>query len=1091
MANQEVINNQQKTANLVDGNYTVVVSGAGTTCEEKPVLKALLPGIRLHFLRYAYFPKNDSNVSACRVKDETDDHFTIEDADASNGELNTTDNFTVIRTPLNRGYVYLFNADDPNDYHELEVDEVGNLSHVIWNSNNLKEDKVTPKDIRTREKDLAHYKLVVNTEKDVYKKYWVGYSPVQWSYDYHKKMHNASDDEKRKRQMILVECKGVKKGEEEAIDHILPYHKVEFGYYKDHGNQKIKDTLKQIHQTEKKEDQKGGNDTYEDMFITFHDPIGAANDIADELSIDIIKQKALLESIQTGRDLDVVLNRMLNAEKSPGLTKDEEQIGAMVNLALTQYKLIYDSQEMIDDYDGESGKGVDKNKLLNILGVAERKQLRERIRGLQNDLGELLSKAYFKDAYHAYEHGSKVNLLDGKRSAVRFYKILAIKPHLQDKIFDLIKDEEKDTQWDGLIVESLQDSESEFSVYNVLNKILDLDEETINEEKNNNLSEKVALFIQESLETYARYAMEDVETTSSMSLGDVYYSNTEEDKIKQGIDLTNKSAAVANSALTDFAKKAKTTVSVVEPAQMGKVTVKGKFKLTLGRLNKIHRYGEDMFEVRGYEVRQQLSPEGWVIDNDGVLNGKYRGGQDSIRWVESKSPAIVLKETSHGRHVFDIPVTKEVEKVIRPERIRQEVQQTKAGAKVSALLDGAPFRGVVALLQVFNVGSAMHTLGNDFKTNSLGGNVKNMINVVGISAELTSATAFFMEKALAGAVKKTAIRTFSRIGKGTNMIGAGVTVVMCSLDAWQSFDARDTDAGFAWVGAAAAFSVVAIEAVMVFRTGATFGIYGAIAGGIGAGLVFLAYYLQDTPIEKFFKNNALSDDEDFNRESGESIADYNKRFYKNRAGICTDSDYQKWNDFKFAAAHLTDLMVSSGVNITPTKLFNIKKWKEGWYSKPDFITTGYIKKMEIGISFRQFLKTKEQLAYKFYFFKDGLKGEGEEITDDISPVLGITKGTEQTPPKVSINVEIPKEYTNQYTDKSILMIISALSKGDGEFYPTSYTEETRLLGSYVSVLHKKTEEVRRWGRSTETSLAQSNVAIEPLNKLLSGEAWEN
>ncbi|WP_282036618.1 hypothetical protein [Saccharicrinis aurantiacus] len=190
-------------------------------------------------------------------------------------------------------------------------------------------------------------------------------------------------------------------------------------------------------------------------------------------------------------------------------------------------------------------------------------------------------------------------------------------------------------------------------------------------------------------------------------------------------------------------------------------------------------------------------------------------------------------------------------------------------------------------------------------------------------------------------------------------------------------------------------------------------------------------------------------------------------------------------------ANVRDGWGQSGVSITPTKLINKKTWKEGWYSKPDFITTGYIKKMEVGISFRQFLKTKEQLAYKFYFFKDGLKGEGEEITDDISPVLGIENGTEKTPPKININVEIPKEYTDQYTNNSILMIVSALSIGEGEFYPTSYSDETRLLGSYVSVLHTETEKVRRWGRSTEVSLPQSKMAIEPLNKLLSGEGWKN
>ncbi len=349
-----------------------------------------------------------------------------------------------------------------------------------------------------------------------------------------------------------------------------------------------------------------------------------------------------------------------------------------------------------------------------------------------------------------------------------------------------------------------------------------------------------------------------------------------------------------------------------------------------------------------------------------------------------------------------------------------------------------------------------------------------------------------MGKALAGAVKDTAITAFNRVGAGANVVGSGVTVIMCTWDACLSFDARDIDAGFAWAGAAAAFLVAtSIETAIVLKLSASFVPVGWVAAGIGVGLVFLAYYLKDTPIEGFFKNNALSDEEGFNRLEGESVGEYNKRLYLNRELLCPDSDYKKWNNFKLAGAHLTDLLVSSGVQIKPTKLINQKEHTEGRYTKPDFITTGYIKSMEIGISFRQFLKTEEQLAYDFYFYKNGLNGGYENITQKINPVLRIKQGTEKLPPQIVLNVEIPKEYTDQYTDDSILMIVSALSLGEGEFYPTNYNNETRLLGTYVSVLYTETEEVRRWGRSTKISLPQSNVAIDPLNQLLSGQAWED
>ncbi len=103
---------------------------------------------------------------ASRVHDFTDNHFTLEDVDASNGGLESDNYFVVARTPLNIGYVYLFNADDPNDFHELEVDEVGNISHVLWGGANMKEDGSTPKDCRKKEKATSHYMLILKEEME-------------------------------------------------------------------------------------------------------------------------------------------------------------------------------------------------------------------------------------------------------------------------------------------------------------------------------------------------------------------------------------------------------------------------------------------------------------------------------------------------------------------------------------------------------------------------------------------------------------------------------------------------------------------------------------------------------------------------------------------------------------------------------------------------------------------------------------------------------------------------------------------------------------------------------------------------------------
>ncbi len=1103
MWNSQVLKNQLKSANQVDSEYSVTVSGAGATCVEKPKLKALLPGFRLHFLRYALFPKDNPYVQASRVEDRTDDNFTLSDVDASNGNLTSDEYFIVARTPLSKGYVYLFNADDPNDFHELEVDMVGNLSHVIWGGNNLKEDGSTPKNCRKKEKATSNYMLIVKEESDTYKKYWIGYSPVQWSYEYHDSVLNSSDEEKLQKQMILVECKGIAKGQEEAEEDVLPYNKVGIAYYKDEGKQRIKQTLRQVMHTEAIEEARGGNDIYEDMFISLNDPIGAADDIADELSLQIIKKEALLESIQTGRDQEEVFKRIRRGVAAPKATEEEIQIGAMVNLALTQYKFIYDSDEMIDDYDGGRigyGAGVYKPKLINILGVNERKEQREKIRQLQNILGNLLETDFFKNAYQAHENGSKLVIIEGKKSAIRFYKLLAIKPHLQDKAFDLKNDEEIDTQWDHLIIESLQEEGQDWSVYNVLNKVVDLDEETIEEGKRNALSEKIASFIRESLEAYSQFAMEDVVIKSKLR------RSTKNSSINggEGIDVANKTTAATKSYLSEYEQNAKVTVSetvthesveTITHESVKTVNVQSKLELTVKRLNKIHVYGEDMFEVRGYEVRKKVHEGGWRIDDGKVVAGKYAGEKDVYRWVQTDSPALVLKETAHGHHVFDIPVTKEVEKVIktqenvvtRTEEVVSHTEPTIMGTKVKALLDGAPFRGVVALLQVFNIGAAMRTFSQE-------PSFKHFGSFVGVAADLTSATSYFLETALKTIVNDSAITSLGKFAAGANIVGSGVTVVMCTWDACLCFNARDNDAGLAWSGAAAAFSVVTAEAVSLFVGGGSFGPWGWVAGGVGAGLVFLAYYLTDKPIEMFFKNNALSDQIDFARAEEDTVGMFNKKFYNNRNTLCPDTDYQKWNDFKFAVAHFTDLMVSGTVCFNVKKLINTSTTDSSLaqtflYSKHETIKTGFIKELNIGICFKQFLQTTDQFACKFYFLKDGFGGECKEM--EMYPDIEIEEGNETMPPIVKIDVKIAYYYTKQYTQKSKILLACALSLGDGQFYPTKYNDETRLLGAYFSVYETITTTSARTGVSTTTQLDSSKIAIKPLSELKSGLAWNN
>ncbi len=1057
MPNETLEKNQAETFDSIVAKYFFTAKGGGVTEPVKsPEKEALKPGIRLHFFRYGLFDRNaDGNneedvsgpsytdeskqCNAILIKDEKPEHFVVKQSSTdqksielsevevlSLKDLPNLENFHVARTAVNTGYIYLMNDEDPDDCYELYVNESGQLQYILW-ENNKGEDGEYLDQRKPSGKKWA-YKLVKPG-----KKLWVAYSPIQWSRQYHHELNTNAD--KREKRMKLIDCSGIKKGEEDKQEDVLSFKDVKAVFPKGHPRAfPLKDMLDDILADEKKQDSTGDNEVFEDMFVSLHDPIGCALDVSAILGTQITRQKAMIESIQTGRDLDIVYNRMLTGEKIPPPSVEEEQIGAMVNLALAQYQLIYSNSEMIDDYDGGKigwGSGIYKPKLLNILGVEDRKKQRAVIRSLQNDLGVILDTDYYKKAYIDAEEGTKLNCIDGKFFAAQPLKLLAIKPHLQDKTFDLKQDIEEDTKWDYLILNSLKEDENA-PVYRVLNKEVNIDEETI--KQGIDLSNKLAAFVTASLETYAKYAIEDITETL-----------------------------------------VKETVS--------KETVKGNYQLTVKRLNTIKVRSEDMFEVRGYEVREQIQSAGWEIDNGKVVAGTYKGKKDIYRWIRTKSPELVLKETSRGRHVFDVPVTKEVEEIIRTEEYITRKQSTKLGTKATAVLEGAPFRGVVALLQVFNIGAAYHTFSKDKS-------LKNFISLSGISAELTAATGFFVEKALERTVKETVIKSTGRLAMRANIVGAGVTVIMCTWDACLSFDARDKDAGLAWAGAAAAFTGVTVAAI--FASASWAGPLGWACAGIGVGLVFLAYYLKDSPLETFFKNNVLSDEVDFLKLSNDNVGTHNKRFYKDRNITCPDTDYQKWNNFKFAGAELTDLIVCSTISFKPTLLINKTSTNTGLLEaalgKHETKESGYIKKFEIAISFRQFLQSKDQLAYTFYFFKDGFNSKPEEILT--KPIIRVEEAKQKQPPRVILDLEVPLVYINNYNKNSKLLLVSALSLGDNKFYPTKYNEDTRLLGAYVSVFQTITTTTTRMGRSRDMLLDRSNTAIKPLNQLLSGTAWK-
>ncbi len=1003
--------NQSREFSDVVATYQFTCEGGGAVSKyPSPKLIVKKAGIRLHFLRRGLFYKKEESINFV-----ANPNAGVQYIDNLRGIH--FDQFIIGNRSLRAGYLYIFDENKADLWYEFEIDEMGLLAPIYWAKN---KHKGIYKDIRTKTGSKEREKIFKQG-----KVLSIAYSSVQWSVKYHQSM--LADADKRAKYMTKAVCSGFEKGMESAYENIYPYNEITAGYTANEKPQEVWFEQKLNHIQANEEDSPNKDNLLEDMFVVLDDVIGAMFDISKVLSDEITKHRANVEAIQTGRDPDAVYERMTGEPASWEITDDEAQMGAMVHLAMTTYKLVYNSDDMIKDYCSEEKRaGIDKEKLLNILGVKERKQQRQKIYAIQDDLGTLIQSDIYQNSYAHHAEDTPANLLDGKYCAMQPLRLLAINPHDIDRSFDLNKDYQENKKWDALIKDTIcETTYNPFFV--VLNKELDIDETLFGIAEIVDLSNKLAGFIVASLEAYSKIAIKDILITETVS-------------------------------------------------EFKHVKVKGNFDLLLKRLKQLKVYGEEVFEVRYSEVEDILAKNNMEVDKTKVKEGKYKGKGDVLRWNKAKSPAIKLKSSIRGKHLFNIPiVTNEIKTIHSTKVTKLDNQEVKPyGKKAKALLDNAPFRGVVAILQVFNISVAYKVFYNDptWKTG---------VNLGGVAAELSSAIL-----SLTNSLKSGSPQTI--IGKyaaRANIAGLGITVITCSWNAFESSQSRDHDAAAAWGVAAAGFS--AATAATIFATAAWAGPVGWIGAGIGLIAVFMAYYLKDNPLETYFKNFAFSNWEEFNSK-GEKTYLYNRRFYKFRRTM-VKKEYYRWNNFKLAGAELTDMLVCSNIRFlgisdgdkkyTPS----IPQYGLGKSTK---IKEGYVSNFKIEISFRQFLRSEDQLSYNIFFYENGIN---RSLPSDVSAKvkISLTEGTSQTSPAIVISFTLPDNLSKN--TESCILFICRLHIDADKYYPVEYDNTVRYLGAF-SGIYSNSQTIYNSQPIEVNSSYQGNIKIDTLKNLKSGKAWQ-
>ncbi len=954
--------NQKNAFNDVIETLSFTVKGAGVESEEEAKIEIKKKGIYLHFLRLGLFDRNAKNqdeldvnyttnidenttitpeqqrlikfnnnlIESCLVKiDNTrvakpvDKFINYQEKEISLDKvtvytkegLSGLKNFYFHPTNLSTGYIYLMNDDDPNDYCELHVDDFGKLNYVEWKfKRNIGKD--------AKELDVRAPSVTSIKSKRIHppgKKLWVAYSATQWSREYHADLN--SDREKRKKRMKLFDCVAIKKGgqkdkastdkhlggEEDYRIKPISYREVEAMYSVKNKSEAyaFQKTLHEIHADEKREDLKGTNDTFEDLFFIIDDPIGIAEDVGGLLDEAHDKHRATVESIQTGEDEKDIFERLQNKQegKSEFINSGYgQQINALFCNALTLYKLVNCDEKIKDEYE----KYLDYKKINTILAFSYREKQRERIMYFRQDFLRILKSDYYKIYFNDGLGGNDQDTFEVRSIIASHMSLLIEHPQHKDRFIDVIEKYKgnNDKDVDSFIESSVNSNDT---IRKLLTKEFNIDDFKL---------------------SYIAF--------------------------KNGFTL---SAMIVKSMKDGFAAYTKHAVRVKD------------------------------FRIVDESVKAFKSKSGWNIK------------------IKTKSANSHLGKLNFGLHVKSIKETPNISfdgkgKTIiikTSERIAKQAALNKSiiipgiglGTKTSRvlqnLLENLNFRKFIAGMEL------VITL---IKVNSYAekDSNKNLVSLAGAGADLTSAVLAYQEASmqLENATTRS-LRYIGKMGRVAGLFGSGISVAMCVRDSIDSYQLRDMDASITWGftavvgGVLLADGIVACAAWWAAGTAVgflTFG-WGLVFLVLFVGLTMLAMYLTDKALERFLKNNILSNDNPFN--STETMPYKYVQALYNNSDTLVDSEVARWRDFVVASDDLYDLLISYRVDFQYLEMVDYKENENEKESMMDYIRSVNqigagmksitYKKIVITIILQKFIHNVSEFNYALVLFPKGLKNK--------------------------------------------------------------------------------------------------------------------
>ncbi|OEK09835.1 hypothetical protein A8C32_10005 [Flavivirga aquatica] len=1019
------VNHAQYEAGLKTGDRcnvqsnTTIVTNATTPLKDKEF--ELEVGIRLHFLRPGFFKGTGHDSRGGNPNTLGNQNNKLEHAHKHIDLKNFHCHLTEL---VPGGYIYVIDSKKVSLEKSFEyyVTPKQTLKRIPWYTDPKSEDKRTVFGAKKAGKAITehHYHLVEYIkDKEETPEVYVCYSPVQWSKAYFEKMLN--DQEMRSKRMVKVLCDAMQLNEySREQETIFSYDGFSafFNNNNEIGYNRLKNKKKYLANSQAK---KTGEDAKlkPDMFIPLLDPVNAAREIADELANSMLNFKALVEAIQTGETQEEAFNRICAGNDAP---KPEPEYQSLYSLALTVYHMLYNDESMIKKYDGgvpapdsrwgelhygEAYKektvwtgnnthkennikllgydGADSAKIEGILGVAARKELREEIAKLRDDLGNFLSHNDFKIPLDDYLYNAKERQLEGR---VMFSELLEtlftttydFDRHLllqkdyvdadpwKDKILDITNNELAANYKGG--VSKAPDYKDIDPLYALVTPLLNVDAVLTS---SNKIGKKLLSAIKAKLKFEAARIFKEVKKSRGS-----YYTNWD-DFVKVVVKKCNANLRVFNTDMIGLSKK--------------------EFNVAL----------------------QQALGDSYEVNTNFVHKGKYTGANPDVHRLKKKPNAVKVISTKPGDHVLEIRVRT---KITEAEAL-DIANKRNISDKAAKILNSKGFTGVIALLDLYNLYGTVSKFGEGStkrdKADFVNASIKLTESGLAASKAFGLKTNFFDKKIVTrGVVRGTGMQLLG-------VISSVATAGMCVWDAAEAFEKRDADAAVAYSMAAVAFGVSAYAGYIAFMSGAaSAGPVGWIAAIVGTGIFVIAIMLSDTPLETYFKNFLLSDDNTkFTIQAHESPMVYNRRLFDNRKLLMHDDDYYKTMMHPTdAEATLMNLIVCPHVTLKPTI---VQKDLPGAAPTLDFVQY-----LIIALKFYKFFNDKESLQVIPYFLPWGINSNIEG--NNLKPMLADEYSISQDVGTLGISISF-KNRTVALFSQLILAVRLTIDDSQSLYFP--------------------------------------------------------